>query len=547
MKKINTLLITLLFLRSSFILANNDFISTRVVGGQQSEESDWPWMVSISSEISNQYIYTCAGTLINNSTVLTAAHCLFDEDGAYIANANITVSVGEYNKNSRPLTATSNVIKKDIHENYDPSNVASGDDIALLHLETPVFNITPVKLLDVDSLLKAIDQQSNVTTIGWGSTNAYEPEEIVTPTYPTILNDVILPLQTDEMCSKNLGNSYNSSKMICAAPEKGGEGACQGDSGGPLVFNDQGTWKQLGIVSWGAGCASAGHPDVYTRISNYTDWIDLRLSALLINNQLTFPYIQANSNSTQALLISNNTEEEAQLSFAISGSNRFTYEVGSCDVIAPKTTCSLNITYTSTTAEVSLATLTVETNLPTSTDFSTLLNATTIADISDIANQANFPNSNSQWFTGGDAPWNILTNSEILQSQKINHSQESVLIATFTSNGRLAFDWAVNSELGYDLLDVNINGQLIDSISGSTDYKTQSYFLGKALNTVIWRYKKDETITRGTDLASIRKVTFETMTQAEFNPPTNSNGGGGGSLFFIFSIPFLLIRRYYTK
>jgi secreted trypsin-like serine protease len=547
MKNINRVLTLLLFLHSAFVFANNNTISTRVVGGQQSESSDWPWMVSISSESPNGYIYSCGGTLINSKTVLTAAHCLFDENGASIPNTNITVSVGEYNKNSQPPTATSNIIKKDVHENYDTTNAASGDDIALLHLETPVLNIAPIALLDVNRLLKAIDQQSNVTTIGWGSTTAYAPGEIVTPTYPTILNDAIIPLQTDKMCSKNLGNSYNSFKMVCAAPEKGGEGSCQGDSGGPLVFNDEGTWKQLGIVSWGSGCASAGHPDVYTRVSNYTDWIDLRVSTLLIESQLTFPYLQPNSNSTQALLVSNNSEEEAQLSFTMIGSDQFTYEVGSCNIIAPKKSCSLNVIYTSTTPQVSLATLTVETNLPTSIDLSTILKATTIADISDIANQANFSNSNSQWFTGGDASWNILINSEILQSQKIKHLQESVLIGTFTSSGRLDFDWAVNSELGYDFLELIINGQLIDSISGSTDYKTQSYFLDKALNTVIWRYKKDKTITSGTDFASITKATFETMTKDEFNQQTNSNSGGGGSLLFIFSIPFLLIRRYYTK
>ena len=57
-------------------------------------------------------------------------------------------------------------------------------------------------------------------------------------------------------------------------------GACNGDSGGPLFhvdkdgeIGDQPT--QVGIVSFGSdyGCASPGYPDVYTRISYYSDWI----------------------------------------------------------------------------------------------------------------------------------------------------------------------------------------------------------------------------------------------------------------------------------
>jgi secreted trypsin-like serine protease len=62
--------------------------------------------------------------------------------------------------------------------------------------------------------------------------------------------------------------------MLCAGIDNGSEDACFGDSGGPLIVHSGGTW-QVGIVSWGpsSGCGLAGLFGVYTKISNYTDWI----------------------------------------------------------------------------------------------------------------------------------------------------------------------------------------------------------------------------------------------------------------------------------
>ncbi len=49
----------------------------------------------------------------------------------------------------------------------------------------------------------------------------------------------------------------------------------QGDSGGPVVEKgSDGSYRQYGIVSWGYGCAEAGFPGVYSRVSAYADWIE---------------------------------------------------------------------------------------------------------------------------------------------------------------------------------------------------------------------------------------------------------------------------------
>lgn len=48
-----------------------------------------------------------------------------------------------------------------------------------------------------------------------------------------------------------------------------------GDSGGPLVYRKM----LVGIVSSGFRCAAAGYPGLYTRVSEFMDWIGMHMFA----------------------------------------------------------------------------------------------------------------------------------------------------------------------------------------------------------------------------------------------------------------------------
>ena len=47
----------------------------------------------------------------------------------------------------------------------------------------------------------------------------------------------------------------------------------QADSGGPLMVADAKQTTVVGIVSTGIGCARPRLPGLYTRVSDYVDWI----------------------------------------------------------------------------------------------------------------------------------------------------------------------------------------------------------------------------------------------------------------------------------
>ena len=90
--------------------------------------------------------------------------------------------------------------------------------------------------------------------------------------HPDILQEVNVTTMTNQQCRRQkYSHSSITDHMICSGDE--GKDSCQGDSGGPLSVQAQdGRYSQIGIVSWGDGCAKPGYPGVYTRLTSLLDW-----------------------------------------------------------------------------------------------------------------------------------------------------------------------------------------------------------------------------------------------------------------------------------
>lgn len=221
-------------------------VQPRIVGGGEASIKDYPYAVFLTDASGNQF---CGGVLVSSSAVATAAHC-----ASAMAKSDIRVVAGRQEKSD-----TDGVVARVSRVWKEPnfSDPGKGDDVAVLNLDRQV-PYRPVSLpSQSDGSLYA--SGTNATVVGWGRTSDGGARA-------TSLRSAVVPVVSDASCSSSYGN-YDSTSMVCAGYPQGGVDACQGDSGGPLVVGD----TLIGIVSWGDGCAKAGKPGVYARVSTYAD------------------------------------------------------------------------------------------------------------------------------------------------------------------------------------------------------------------------------------------------------------------------------------
>lgn len=99
--------------------------------------------------------------------------------------------------------------------------------------------------------------------------------------YPTTLRYTTLKLSHCLSSQSAYKQEQITENMFCAEmpTQENPTDTCFGDSGAGLTIQN-GLEKPylLGIASWGVGCAKQGYAGVYTRVANYTDWIDSYIS-----------------------------------------------------------------------------------------------------------------------------------------------------------------------------------------------------------------------------------------------------------------------------
>ncbi|XP_041743883.1 chymotrypsin-like elastase family member 2A isoform X1 [Coregonus clupeaformis] len=240
--------------------------TTRVVNGVDARPNSWPWQISLQYERNGEYRHTCGGSLIATNWVMTAAHCID-------LNLNYRVVVGKHNlAEAEPSAQAYFPAKKGIivHKHYNPVLLSVGNDIAMIKLAEHVTLSDQVQLACVPAPGTILSNNYPCYITGWGRLTTGGPT-------PDTLQQALMPVVDHKTCTQSdwWGVSIRRS-MVCAGGD-GVVGGCNGDSGGPLnCKNSAGVWEVHGIASFvsGQGCNYIKKPTVFTRVSDYNEWID---------------------------------------------------------------------------------------------------------------------------------------------------------------------------------------------------------------------------------------------------------------------------------
>eukprot|EP00177_Eucheuma_denticulatum_P007767 GFKZ01014127.1.p1 GENE.GFKZ01014127.1~~GFKZ01014127.1.p1 ORF type:complete len:569 (+),score=55.07 GFKZ01014127.1:311-2017(+) len=232
-------------------------VTPKIVGGHTPPDELRSHMAAF---INGSNFFVCSGSVIGRRYVLTAAHCPIGVD--------FEVGIGgDTAGDGRRL----GVEWVKTHPDYDASQQEILNDIALVKLKSDVPPGTVfLKVSTNDSV--PVDR-SYVRASGYGRTG--------TSNGGRGLRQVDVPVVAMDLCRRyygkmnpRIGFRLNEELQLCAGLRRGGCDACQGDSGGPLiVFDGEGEMVQVGIVSFGIGCAEPELPGVYTKLSPFAEWI----------------------------------------------------------------------------------------------------------------------------------------------------------------------------------------------------------------------------------------------------------------------------------
>ncbi|GFU30388.1 clotting factor B [Nephila pilipes] len=247
-----------------------------IAGGDESQMGAWPWMAGIYTRNFGIENFLCGAAIIDNKHLVTAAHCFRTRGGARVLPTRYSVRVGSI----KVLEGTQHLIDEIIiHPQYIPRQ--HYNDIAVIRLKEPINfenNVQPICLPTAEEIRRKKLLGKEVTVTGWGDQDFGGKRA-------TILREVNVKVINVSSCDKSYEEVRGTSlprgitrQFICAGVPEGGKDACQRDSGGPLMLLENSAWFLVGVVSFGFQCARAEYPGVYTRVTDYLDWIQEAVS-----------------------------------------------------------------------------------------------------------------------------------------------------------------------------------------------------------------------------------------------------------------------------
>ena len=268
MKLKNLLTLSMIIAASSSAYAN-----LQVTNGHEVPNGKYPWYGTLSVEKQPDTLVACGAALIAPDWVITAAHCVtsYYPDLGY----NAKVVFGLYDK-EHPYKIEKRVAKK-IISYWGKGSADMSHDIALIKLDNPVEDITPVKLATQEEKPMS---GSYITVMGFG---IYKVNADGKAEYPSRMQEASVPVQPSSVCDDPHYHisEFNSKTDICEGTITGKRiNAALGDSGSPAVQLINGEYVVVGVTSHGAPFDFGWKvplPAVYTFTGAFSDWVQQQM------------------------------------------------------------------------------------------------------------------------------------------------------------------------------------------------------------------------------------------------------------------------------
>ncbi|XP_055842933.1 serine protease grass-like [Episyrphus balteatus] len=253
----------------------------RVGNGVYANLSEFPWMALLIYSDGVERMIKCAGTLIHERYVLTAAHCIQTR-----GKRLVSVRLGDHDAETEedcegegdkrkcaPPTQEIDIEEAIYHKDY--THIEYSNDIGLLRLVNNAVIRTNVRPICLPITQKSRDYSlSHMMTAGWRLKDNRSKAKI--------LQKATVPIRTIDYCQEIYRASRITHKQICVG---GGEypiNICQGDSGGPLFYIAPYNWDvryiQYGVAMGSSNVCGSNEPGIYVRVEKYLRWIASNLT-----------------------------------------------------------------------------------------------------------------------------------------------------------------------------------------------------------------------------------------------------------------------------
>jgi len=241
------------------MLQDFNFTNTSIVGSDPKiiggTSVSGPHLYPFFASITSMDKFICGATLVAPDLLLTAGHCT----EAYPIGGGAIVDAWQYEQVT-PGAVEVFVIDQLLYPGWTSFLY---DDLLLLKISPAVTSITPVELNFDPSIPSA--KLPPLMIIGFGYTT--DQKSFI----PTTLQQASVREVPYTQCQSFY--SQLTPDHICVKNANPIHASCNGDSGGPLLYQRKdGTWLQLGTVSYGLITCSAG-PSVFMRLSSHASWL----------------------------------------------------------------------------------------------------------------------------------------------------------------------------------------------------------------------------------------------------------------------------------